>query len=592
MQHRFQAPAKIVAVAVGGLLVAASLVSFSLSRLSTLGEATTRLDEELVPAQQLLAETRSHRQAAGNTFYRALLVSDPTTRGELVTEAYRSLTASSEAWAQYRARIAGLPGEDTLLARFDRVEEVFSEASDRLGRLALADPELDDPETLDALAALDRLAGGADDPDVVLGELTDLYDEAITDELAVSHRLTRSTGTQLRLLAGAGLAIALTIAVWLAVLARRRDREVALLERKQLSIAQRNEFEATLQRALELANDERAVFEVARAGMPRAAPDLPATLMIASASGTGLRTVATSAAATSAGGDTTEPGRRPGANGAVCPVRTPEDCVATRRGQPFVFPSSGALDACPYLRNRATGPCSAACVPVSIAGSATAVLHVTADDGEPPGEDVVERLQLVAQKVGEKLGTLRAFARSETQASTDPLTGMLNRRSFFARAEEVVASGSSYTVVFADLDHFKVLNDTYGHDAGDRALRLFARTLCTVLRPQDLACRYGGEEFVVLLPECGRVEGLAIAERVRASVSAALDGGSVPAFTVSAGVATSEQADSLDDVVDLADHALLAAKAAGRDRVVLASTPSDVDSERAWHVEQERAWLE
>jgi diguanylate cyclase (GGDEF)-like protein len=210
-------------------------------------------------------------------------------------------------------------------------------------------------------------------------------------------------------------------------------------------------------------------------------------------------------------------------------------------------------------------------VPVSIAGRATAVVHVTGTDQSPPSDDVVERVQLVAQKVGEKLGTLRAFARSETQASTDPLTGMLNRRSFFARAGDVV--GALYTVVFADLDHFKVLNDTHGHDAGDRALRLFARTLRNVLRPQDLACRYGGEEFVVLLPDCGRVEGLAVAERVRASVASALDAGTVPPFTVSAGIATSEQAASLDDVVDLADHALLAAKAAGRDRVVLASDP-------------------
>jgi diguanylate cyclase (GGDEF)-like protein len=130
-------------------------------------------------------------------------------------------------------------------------------------------------------------------------------------------------------------------------------------------------------------------------------------------------------------------------------------------------------------------------------------------------------------------------------------------------------------VAYADLDHFKELNDVFGHDAGDRALRMFAQVLRDALRPSDLACRYGGEEFVIVLPDCRVDESLLVLERVRQRVSLQLISGGVPSFTVSVGVASSDQAEHFDDVVDLADRALLEAKASGRDRVVVAIDPVD-----------------
>ena len=120
-----------------------------------------------------------------------------------------------------------------------------------------------------------------------------------------------------------------------------------------------------------------------------------------------------------------------------------------------------------------------------------------------------------------------------------------------------------------DLDFFKVLNDTHGHDAGDRALRLFSRTLRDALRSNDLVCRYGGEEFIIAFPGLSTdATGRALA-RVQEQLILALSAGSVPPFTASFGVACSGDADTLEDLCRAADIALFRAKREGRNRIVL-----------------------
>ena len=116
-----------------------------------------------------------------------------------------------------------------------------------------------------------------------------------------------------------------------------------------------------------------------------------------------------------------------------------------------------------------------------------------------------------------------------------------------------------------------MLNDTHGHEAGDQALRLFSRVLRDSVRPADIAARYGGEEFVVVLPDCNIETATAVLERVRERLALALTNGRVPSFTVSFGLAASAAGDTFDEIVALADHALLAAKSDGRNRVVLAA---------------------
>ena len=180
-------------------------------------------------------------------------------------------------------------------------------------------------------------------------------------------------------------------------------------------------------------------------------------------------------------------------------------------------------------------------------------------------------MELSARHASERIALLRAFENSETQAHTDPLTGLLNRRSLENQVRELHRDGTTYALAYGDLDHFKVLNDTHGHEAGDHALRLFARVLRDSVRPVDLVSRYGGEEFVVVLPDCD-------VDRARRPCSSGFGRtsrsrsthGSVPAFTVSFGVADADDGTTFDEIAARADEALLAAKVAGRNRVVVA----------------------
>jgi diguanylate cyclase (GGDEF)-like protein len=234
----------------------------------------------------------------------------------------------------------------------------------------------------------------------------------------------------------------------------------------------------------------------------------------------------------------------------------------------MVFPSSTAIDACPHLRGRG---CSAVCVPVSISGNSVGVFHVVADEGSPPSDAVRGDVEVVARRASERLAMLRAFELSQTQANSDSLTGLMTRRSLESGVRQLYESGSPYALAYGDLDHFKQLNDVFGHDAGDRALRTFSQVLRDSLRPADLPCRYGGEEFVIVLPSCPVAEAVQVLERVRQSIANRLATAHLPTFTVSFGLVSSEQADDFQQLVTLADEALLRAKAGGRNQIVVNS---------------------
>jgi two-component system cell cycle response regulator len=158
-------------------------------------------------------------------------------------------------------------------------------------------------------------------------------------------------------------------------------------------------------------------------------------------------------------------------------------------------------------------------------------------------------------------------------AATDGLTKIANRRTFEATLEREVAratrSAEHVSLVMVDIDHFKVLNDTHGHQAGDEVLRNVAAALAIECRDFDTPARYGGEEFAVVLPGCGPDEALGIAERLRKAVSAAP---SIVPITASAGVATFPgHAGDADTLVRAADDALYASKESGRNRTTASS---------------------
>jgi diguanylate cyclase (GGDEF)-like protein len=171
--------------------------------------------------------------------------------------------------------------------------------------------------------------------------------------------------------------------------------------------------------------------------------------------------------------------------------------------------------------------------------------------------------------------TLELEARLRREALTDGLTNIMNRRAFFDMAEKAwmgcTRTKRPLCVLLLDVDNFKSVNDAHGHAVGDDLLRRLAVVLTQELRGADLLCRYGGEEFAVLLPETTRESGLGVAERLRAAVrtmAVQTSTGSV-GCAVSIGLAALEgEPVSLDHLLSEADTALYKAKREGRDRVV------------------------
>jgi two-component system, cell cycle response regulator len=165
---------------------------------------------------------------------------------------------------------------------------------------------------------------------------------------------------------------------------------------------------------------------------------------------------------------------------------------------------------------------------------------------------------------------------SVEQAVTDALTGLHNRRYMEAHlkmlADQARACGRPLSVLFTDIDYFKSINDTYGHDAGDAVLREFAARCRRNTRGIDLACRFGGEEFVIIMPDTDIVRAFQVGERLRTYIAAEpfqLNSNTRLRVTASVGLATLEHT---DDTVEMlfkrADKALYAAKREGRNRVV------------------------
>lgn len=179
----------------------------------------------------------------------------------------------------------------------------------------------------------------------------------------------------------------------------------------------------------------------------------------------------------------------------------------------------------------------------------------------------------------------RAVAEHELAAVTDSLTGLANRGALMASATEVIAEtlaeGKPVAVAVFDLDHFKLVNDTYGHRTGDAVLRGFAQSAVSAMRASDLIGRIGGEEFAAVIPGVKPNVAMEFAERVRSAFAARsieVDGNRVRA-TVSSGVAVAEpgqQLEAFEELLDRADAALYIAKASGRDCVSL-STVSVAD---------------
>jgi diguanylate cyclase (GGDEF)-like protein len=185
----------------------------------------------------------------------------------------------------------------------------------------------------------------------------------------------------------------------------------------------------------------------------------------------------------------------------------------------------------------------------------------------------------LSEQIALALSNIRLRENLRQQTIRDALTGLYNRRFLEESLNREMArckrNGTVFGVLMMDLDHFKRINDTFGHDAGDSVLRSIAQALQENSRESDIACRFGGEEFIIVLPDTGR-EGAAIrAERILAVVRGlhvTHNDKPLGSITVSLGLAMYPQnGETVKAIVQSADKALYAAKGAGRDRLVMAA---------------------
>jgi diguanylate cyclase (GGDEF)-like protein len=256
----------------------------------------------------------------------------------------------------------------------------------------------------------------------------------------------------------------------------------------------------------------------------------------------------------------------------------PEECWGLRRGRTYVF-GDGDIDfTCGHAEPHDGR--SYLCIPVLAHGETVGLMHLRARAGKSV-EDFREGrklAQMCAEQISLAIANVRMRDQLQDQSIRDPLTGLYNRRHLTDSLRRALAArqrnGAELSVVAIDIDHFKRFNDNHGHDAGDMVLRAVGGTLSALCDRDDLACRIGGEELMVLLPETGAAAAMQRAEAMRAAVEAITvryGEKALPRVTISLGVAVAPQHGTLpQDLMRIADDALYAAKGQGRNQVVLA----------------------
>lgn len=262
----------------------------------------------------------------------------------------------------------------------------------------------------------------------------------------------------------------------------------------------------------------------------------------------------------------------------------PEDCWALRRGHEHYIDAANFAMPCHHLKGAQRD--SHLCVPMMAHGTGVGVLYLQ-NLRSTPGEPflgIAERqlCSTVAKQSALALANLNLQDALRSQSIRDPLTGLFNRRyledSLERELHRMARRQHSAGFVMLDIDHFKAFNDGFGHEGGDSVLRAFGAFLQERLRREDIACRYGGEEFCIVLAESSLEDAVRRCEQLRAEVKLLIvqhGGHHLPPLAVSIGVAGyPTHGDTVAALVAAADTALYQAKAQGRDRVVVALAES------------------
>lgn len=253
-----------------------------------------------------------------------------------------------------------------------------------------------------------------------------------------------------------------------------------------------------------------------------------------------------------------------------------EDCWALRQGRGHLVTGLNSAPVCPHLANVSRDYVSF-CLPLQAQGETIGQIYfgALASESGHVGKHEMGTMRRITEQISLALANLNLQQALKEQSIKDPLTKLYNRRyldeTLARECSRAQRSGKPLSVLVMDIDHFKKVNDTYGHDAGDAVLAAFARMLQTGIRKEDIACRLGGEEFVLVLPDASLEQGIVRAEKIceAARALAIKFHSDVLNVTVSIGVCDyPEHGQTPEELIQRADICLYKAKAGGRNCVV------------------------
>ena len=527
-------------------------------------------------------QSASDAERLNLTLLEMLLNAETAQRGFVVTGNQRFLEPYYAAVNAIPATQAALRRELTSPAEIARVEAIERATAEKL-------------HIVEEIISLRREGGfAASSAFMATGRgkaQMDLLRKLIGDELAIYAKRRNDLGEQLlatsTTAANASLFATITNILFLAAMLAAgqrvlRQRNAAELKAKQAAgqaevtaerLASQNDLlfrSAELMHSLELAETVDESAGIIASYLPRLLPKLSGSLYLYNNSRDLLE-------------------RKAGWGDFAAEPETIEalDCWALRRGSPHLYVDGDGL-AC---RHGADIKLDRLCLPLVTQGDVIGCLTVTGD--ELGRDDQIQRVWIgqVAEQLGLALSNVKLRVSLRQQSIIDPLTQLYNRRYLDEILKRELArssrSGIPLSVLVLDLDHFKRINDTYGHEGGDAILRKVALTLRENIRSADVACRMGGEEMVVLLPECGIEDAIKRADALRQLIAAGevLHDGQRIGATASIGVASyPAHGNNAQTLVHAADLALYEAKHGGRNCVRAAppvGAPANAEREMA-----------
>lgn len=461
----------------------------------------------------------------------------------------RDLNETSELLRRYQ------PGSEGLADRLAALrDEITAHA---------ADLELDDPARRVELDHLvEQVARVIDDGAITsaitpVGELSRRL-ERLAGEVAVDSELAAGEAMddldqwfrRIQVVAVlAAIVFTITVATVIIPLSRSIERSLNKLqtwrERSTRETARRT-LAAEVADGLDVSQTEELAFEVVSRALGRAVPELQAELLLADSSNAHLQVVAAHAVN----------------GGPGCTVVSPWSCPAVRRGATMVFDDSASIRSCPRLAERST-PCSAVCSPLTFMGQPMGVLHTTGPVGAPPSRDEVEDLAMIAGEAATRVGTLRAFAKAELQASTDVVTGLPNRRATEERLRSLVGEIEGGAIALIEVDGLLALSDRHGKAAGDRAMKAAAESLQFSCRQGDFVGRWSGSEFVVVLGGLSANDTRVVMRRLHRDLVSSFDRAELRELAVQIGIADTRLANTTRGILQVANDALAEDRTAG-----------------------------